>query len=358
MARLFSREFTRQELLRRAGNADQFASVRLSRLQGGRSEGVLVADFRTGSGLSFTVAPDRAMDITHGDFRGMPLCWRSATGDVAPTYYEPEGLGWLRGFCGGILATCGLTYLGAPCEDEGEPLGLHGRISNTPADNVLADTRWDGDDLILFVQGKVREAAVFGPNIVLSRTISAKLGGKSFAIHDAVTNEGQTTQPHMILYHFNMGYPAVSEDSEFLSPSAEILPRDADAREVLDKVARFDAPIDGEVERVFEHRMNADGDGRVMAAIVNRALRFGVFVRYNRGQLPRFAHWRMCASGHYVCGMEPANCFVTGRDKARAKGELQFLEPGETRHYDLEFGVLSSEEEIADAEATIWAVKS
>ena len=34
------------------------------------------------------------------------------------------------------MTTCGLTYMGAPCTDAGDTLGLHGRISNTPACDV------------------------------------------------------------------------------------------------------------------------------------------------------------------------------------------------------------------------------
>jgi hypothetical protein len=50
--------------------------------------------------------------------------------------------------------------------------------------------------------------------------------------------------------------------------------------------------------------------------------------------------------GHYVCGLEPATNWVQGRAKERAEGRLQFLEPGDSRHYRLEIGVLSSQAEI------------
>ena len=50
--------------------------------------------------------------------------------------------------------------------------------------------------------------------------------------------------------------------------------------------------------------------------------------------------------GDYVVGMEPANCLVEGREVDRAVGRLQFLEPGESRPYHLEIGVLASAGEI------------
>jgi len=357
MARLFGRSYSRNELMRRTGNADQFGGVRLSRLEDGKAHDVLVADFRTGSGLSFTVAPGRGMDIVHSDYCGIPLCWRSSTGDVASEYAEPEEFGWLQGFFGGLVATCGLTYAGAPCVDEGKPLGLHGRVSNIPATNVLADTAWEGDELLMWCQGKVREASVFGPNIVLSRRVSAKLGEKRLFINDVVANEGHETQPHMLIYHINIGYPAVSEDSVFMAPSARQTPRDEPSVRALDRCFGFEAPEDGVPEQLFRHDMVAGPDGRVLTAIVNKTLNFGVYLRHRLDQLPVYSQWKMCASGHYVCGMEPANCEVTGRARARQEGKLQFLQPGEARSYDLELGVVSGADEVARIESEIRATK-
>lgn len=67
-----------------------------------------------GSGLSFNVLTGRGMGISSADYKGNSLCWLSSTGEVAPEYYEPETTGWLRSFYGGLLATCGLTYVGGP----------------------------------------------------------------------------------------------------------------------------------------------------------------------------------------------------------------------------------------------------
>ncbi len=60
----------------------------------------------------------------------------------------------------------------------------------------------------------------------------------------------------------------------------------------------------------------------------------------------------------YVVGMEPANCWVEGRDKERARGTLQFLEPGETREYHLEIGIISSKLEADEFENKIKEIMS
>ncbi len=139
MATLFGRAMTRNYILERVGDISQIGGVRVVELADGRERGVRAAQFRTASGLDFTVLIDRGMDIDRADYKGTPLCWRSATQSAHPAYFEPEGLQWLRSFFGGLLTTCGLTYAGHPTTDEGEELGLHGRISNVPARNIQVE---------------------------------------------------------------------------------------------------------------------------------------------------------------------------------------------------------------------------
>ena len=136
MAYLFGKKWTRKQLLERVGDPSQIAAVRPHLLTDGKAKGVSAIDFSTGSGFRFTVLPDRCLDISAAEHCGRSLCWRSPTGDVSPYFYQPEGLEWLYGFFGGLVCTCGLTYYGAPCEDEGQSLGLHGRASSIPAQEV------------------------------------------------------------------------------------------------------------------------------------------------------------------------------------------------------------------------------
>ncbi len=85
-------------------------------------------------------------------------------------------------------------------------------------------------------------------------------------------------------------------------------------------------------------------------ALVNREFDrsqgLGVYVRWHLNELSQFVQWKMMGQGTYVCGLEPATNLVEGRAKERAEGRLSFLEPGESRHYRLEIGVLESCAEI------------
>lgn len=361
MAKLFGREYSKSELLSKVGDISQLGGVKLQTFADGKAKGVRAADFRTGSGLDFTVVIDRALDITKAEYKGQPLAWRSSTGEVSPTYYEPNGIEWLRSFEGGLVTTAGLVNAGAADTFEGRSYSLHGRISNLPASNVYADGEWDGDSYIMWIQGKVRQTSVFFENIEMTRRITAKLGESKIWIHDKVTNLSASETPHMMLYHCNIGFPVVDEGSRLIAPVASMKPRDADAEVNADQYASIPGPIAGFKEQCYYLDIATDKDGMACAAVVNPNFNngqgFGVYMRFPKNELPKFTEWKNPLDGMYVVGLEPANCWVEGISKEKERGTLQYLKPGETREYHLEIGVLSSQDEIRAFETEVKAIK-
>jgi len=351
MPSLFSNDYTRGELLRRVGNLDQVGGIRRVVLDDGNSKGVTALEFSTGSGFAFTVLADRGMDISAASYCGRSLCWRSSAGDVAPAFYNPAGLEWLRVFFGGLIATCGLTYAGAPTTDKGEALGLHGRYASLPAREVAHGGFWDRNQYVLYARGTMRETHLFGPNIVLRRAITAILGQSRLIVEDEVENEGWSRQPFMLVYHCNFGFPLLDAQTRLYAPAKKTL-----ARFTLHPVAqnvwsRFDKPTPGIGEQVFYHELKADRRGNVTLVIANEEFGggqgFGAYLRYRQRELPRFIQWKMLGEGAYVLGLEPANCWVDGRDVERKNKTLQFLRPGEKRTMCLEIGVLEDRKAIA-----------
>lgn len=352
MVQLFGRDYTRNELMRRIGSVSQVGGVRQAELSEGRAKGVRVIDFDLGDGFEFTVVPDRGMDIFAARYQGMSLAWHSGVGVTAPAYYEPEGLGWLRSFAGGLVTTCGLSNVGAPTVDYGGELGLHGRVSNLPASSVYAGGHWEGDEYIVTASGEVRESVVFGENLALYRKIWGRIGERRFFIEDLVRNESYHRVPHQILYHINLGFPLVDAGSRLFTPSTRVTPRDAEARRDGHEWNLVINPVPEFAEKVYFHEMQADDEGNVWAGLINFTLwqgePFGLYVKYSIEQLPRFTEWKMMGEGDYVMGMEPANCGVLGRDVDRAQGTLVFLEPGEEKHYQLEIGLIRGEDEYQE----------
>ena len=70
MTRLYGQTMSRRALAERTGALSQFAGVRLMTLGDGVERGVRQLEFRTGTGLRFTVLIDRAMDIAECEHGG------------------------------------------------------------------------------------------------------------------------------------------------------------------------------------------------------------------------------------------------------------------------------------------------
>ena len=363
MSELWGRSYERGPLLERVGRLDQVAGVRLVTLGDGAERGVRVLEFRTGSGFAFDVLVDRAFDIGHCELGGRALGWQSGAGIQGPWYYEPEGIGWLRGFGGGLLATCGMEHALFMAEDTAEQyhyaakptesFGLHGRVSNRPARLTGYGERWDGDTCTLWATGEVAQVAVFGEHLLLRRRIEARLGESRLMIHDEVENTGHDPTPHMYLYHINVGFPVLDDGSELLVPATNPVPV---GEHPVEGYRRFDGPSPGYYEQVTEHEVHGEGDGTVPVAVVNRALGLGAYELFNRRQLPHHFIWRMLGQGTYVVGIEPSTNRPAGRLDARARGELIELQPGERRLYDLELGALDGTEAIEGFAARVAAI--
>lgn len=341
MTHLFKRDWQPSDLLAHVGDISQLGGVRLVMLDDGSERGVRAAELRSGEGFNFTVLLDRGLDIGHAEYRGIPLAWISPTGAVAPQFYEPQGAGWLRTFHGGLLCTCGLTQAGVPNSDQGEELGLHGRISHIPARQVAWEGTWEGGEYQFWISGQLREVSAIGRDLRLMRRISMTLGRPGFTIHDRVENHGYEKTPHMLLYHFNLGFPLLSPQSYLEVESIQVEPRDPAAASGLGKHTTFEAPTPHYAEQVFYHQVAADENGFAQARLVNQDLGLALQLRYRQRELPELVEWKQVGQGAYVVGLEPANCRPEGREAARQRGALVELAPGEALDYLLEIKVLS-----------------
>lgn len=303
------------------GHESQFASVEEHRLVGGKGDGIRLLEVNNGNGIMFTLSLDRAGDIARLYKDGRNLGFFAPCGYVAPTYYDKEGAGFLKSFTAGFLTTCGLTAVGSPCEDDGEVLPLHGNISHTPCENVA----WWIDDYI-HIKITVRDASLFGHKLLLMREFECPVGGDEIKMTDTVKNIGDEETPYMILYHFNMGYPLLSENSKVSVKSKGVMPRNERANEGLDKALIMEKPQSGFVEQCYYYDMEEG-----YAEIYNPDIDTKLSLSFDKEELPFFTEWKMMGKGEYVLGLEPGNCSPDGRDVMRKQGRLAFLLAGEEK---------------------------
>lgn len=340
------------------GSMSQICGLNHYEFADGKGKGVEAVEVRTGSGLEFTVLPGRGMDIAWTSYKGLPVSYMSKTGVVSPAYYESDGMNWLHNFFAGTLTTCGLLNVGGP-EVVNHPVigdrvyGLHGRISNTAAEQVSLYEEWENGEYVMKVSGLMREAILHGEELTMRREISTKLASKEFTITDTITNRAATPQDIMLLYHFNMGYPLLDANSRFIADSNEVIPMSDDAAKEIDDAFKCSEPILGMGERCYAHMLNSDADGNVKVAFVNDELEVGVALEYNKNALPYLNQWKMLNKREYVMGIEPCTAMPQGYAKAKENGSIVTVAPGEKYEISITYKLLDGKDEISAYEKEI-----
>ena len=309
------------------GHCSQIGGVEEVRLVGGKGDGMRLFQVRNGAGLEMTVCADRCADIYRLSYKGDNMGYFSPCGYVAPAYYDDQDAGFLKSFTAGFLTTCGLTAVGSPCADEGEVLPLHGTIGNTPCERIY----WDEDAENFYIRAVVSDSRIFARKLQLKRTISVSKTAGRFMVSDVIENQGDTESPLMVMYHMNMGYPLLSENSVVEIPSIEVTPRNEHAAEDLATWNKMLAPTPNFEEQCYYHKMGSVGQ----ASIYNPDIRKGLVISFDPKTLDHFTQWKMMGYRDYVLGLEPGNCTPDGRDVMRREGKLKFLKPGESIAYEV-----------------------
>ena len=309
------------------GHPSQLWGVEEVRLVGGKGDGMGLLQLRNAAGLQMTICADRCADIYRLNFKGDNMGYFSANGYVAPAYYDDVGAGFLKSFTAGFLTTCGLTAVGSPCTDEGQALPLHGTIGNTPCERIW----WDEDAENIYIHAIVNDSGIFARKLMLKRTIRVSKEESRFTISDTVENQGHQASPVMLLYHMNMGYPLLSENSVVEIPSVSVKPRNDHAARDMDTCCKMLAPTAGFEEQCYFHSFENEG----RASIYNPDIRKGLTISFDANKLDHFTEWKMMGYRDYVLGLEPGNCHPDGRDVMRKEGKLKFLQPGESITYEV-----------------------
>lgn len=371
MTKLYGEIRDRRALAERAGMLSQFAGVRLMTLGDGVERGIRLLEFRTGSGLRFTVLVDRAMDIADCEHNGRAIGWHSPSGFRHPGLHEYEGeggLAWARSFSG-LLVTCGLDHILFMNEVSAETYvygpkptvkhSLHGRIGTIPARLTGYGEHWEGERCILWAEGIVQQSAVFGEDLHLIRRIEADLGGNEIRLTDRVVNHGFYKTPHMLCYHINVGHPVLDAGARYLAPIRDVVW----AAHAGDDYWRqgvgyrtLPAPQHDFHEQVWQHELGADAEDCVPVALVNDWLGFGFEVTTRKSQFPCQFEWQNLQAGQYALGIEPSTHHVLGNQAARDRGEMIWLQHGDERRYDTVFRVLDGSDAIAASEQRIRAI--
>lgn len=308
------------------GHDSQLYGVEEHRLVGGKGDGMRLFEVNNGKGLELTISPDRNGDITRLRYKGINMSYLSPCGYAAPAYYDSMGSNWLNSFIAGFLTTCGLQSVGTPSVDQGEELPLHGSIANTPCETAY----YTEEEKSLVIHTITKDETIFGRKLRLTREIRVSTDENCFVIQDAIQNTGDKVEPFEILYHMNMGYPLLDEESVITIPSVEVKPRNDHAAEDIANWMHMEKPTAGYQERCYYHKF---GNSEGLAEIYQPKLDARLQISFDATELDGFVEWKMMGVRDYVLGLECGNCYPDGRDVMRETGMLKFLKPGEKKTF-------------------------
>ena len=273
------------------GNPEQVCSAQRVQVTEGRGNGARQIYVANGK-LNFVLSESNALDIFRLWHEGTNVGFVSKNG----LYTAPAD--FLSNFPCGMLYTCGLDAIGGV---EGHP--IHGRIHSIPAEIKQLSAGEDGVRIV----AEIRDTALFGENLVLTRTIETAAGSDEIKLTDRLQNQAFRDEKYCMLYHVNVGYPFVDAGAKIVGRFVKSVPRNEWAKHEMKKMLDVEPPLDNFEETCYFHQ-TVDG----VMAVVNSRLgkKFTV-----RSSLRRFVQWKSRASGDYVVGLEPCTCWLDGEMK-------------------------------------------
>ncbi|GIP34392.1 DUF4432 family protein [Paenibacillus sp. J2TS4] len=338
--KIYGENWTRRLVERCIGDIRQLCGVKPLRFSDGLEQGTKGIYVWNAAGLQFWVLPDRCMDIGAVYYKGIPLTWASKTGYVHPSYLQDRG--WMAGFHGGLLATCGLNNVGRSCTDEDGAHEMHGRVSRLPAAELQYGGAWTADDYAISISGKVHDCSSLGDHLQLHRHITLKADEAVIRVTDVVSNLGAMAMPCMIKYHMNFGFPIIRDDTRFIVAHRKRLLKEGQELTVADADCFRNITNTGTEMLYHECDYSSSEWGRVTIHNPRFAGKegFDLAIRYRHETLPHLWQWNNVMDGLYVTAIEPSNCAVKPRSEARKEGCLKYLQPGESIEFVVEFAIV------------------
>ena len=286
---------------RKLGNRSQMLFAKEITIDGKRC--ILVQNGR----LEVLFNKDNALDITWVKYKGVNISFLSKNG------LNDGARDFVGNFEGGFLYTCGMDNVSG-CVS-GKP--VHGSLHYKKCDNAYAYE--DGENII--VCGEVKESALFGKNLRLTRRYV--VSENTLTVDDTVENFAFADAQYVLLYHINYGYPFLDECLRLEIPAIKSDPLTAVAEANKADMFRITAPVDGGDEHVYYHTLN---EGKIRLCNPDKGI--AVEMAYSVEDFPVTLEWKSMISGDYALGIEPS---LTRFDDF----QMRVLKPKEKKNYQI-----------------------
>ncbi len=268
----------------RISNFEQVARMRRYTLTEGKEKGLEVIDCDNGK-IRFLLNVNKACDMMQLYHEGQNMSFISKNG------FTQREIPFLNRFEGGMLYTCGLDSVGGR-----EGYELHGTLHNIPA----RITRAECDENGILVEAIIRDAALFGKNLVLKRRIFSAIGEDGVTLQDTLVNEGYKDEEYCLLYHINIGYPMLDDGSKVVANVLKCEARTAWSEQNKDNAYKIGSSVPNREETCYFLTLKTPE-----ISLINEKIGKSFTVSYSSDTLPHFVEWKSEASGDYALGFEP-----------------------------------------------------
>ena len=163
---------------------------------------------------------------------------------------------------------------------------VHSTLANLPSERAY----WTEEEGKFVVHTLTKDEVIFGRKFQFARELIVSTEENTFEIHDTITNTNDSVQPMELLYHMNMGYPLLDEDSVIKIPAAEVVARDEHAANDIQNWMHMQKPTAGYQERCYYHKFE-DENGK--ASIYQPKLNVGLEISFNANELDGFVEWKI-----------------------------------------------------------------
>ena len=262
----------------------QIASIRRYTITEGSAKGLDFIDIDNGN-IRFLLNVSKALDITQLYHKGVNMSFLSKNS------LTKRELAFGNRFEGGMLYTCGFDNFGG-CDG----YETHGTFHNTPAEIVRAECT----DSEIVVEANIRNAELFGRNLLIRRKITTKVGSNKIDLCDELINESYRDEEYCVLYHFNVGYPMLDNGGKVIADVSEIKARNDWANENIKTALLIEDDVPNKQETCYFIKLNSP-----KITYVNEKLNKELTLSYTMDTLPCFTLWKSMASGDYALGLEP-----------------------------------------------------
>ncbi|MBJ7536280.1 aldose 1-epimerase family protein [Marinomonas transparens] len=329
-------------------------------LVGGKQAGSRLITLTVGDAV-VRIVPTRGMAILDVIKNGSRFGWDSPVKEVVhPSFINQEaagGLGWLDGF-NEMVVRCGYQWSGHPGQDGDEFLTLHGRIQNTPADEVILEVEQTPPYRVT-LRGRVDEKRFKFTNFELQTMLSLTPDEPYLTIEDTLTNKGSYAREYQAIYHNNFAQPILENGAQLHVPVSELSPFNDYAIAGLSDWNQMPAPTEGFDEMVFNIRPLSDEQGLSRALLHNAKGTCGIEVTYQTQTLPVLTIWKNTDTEEqgYVVGIEPGTSFAYNRSYQRELGLVPTIDAGESKQFYVRFGLFTQEKQVTESREHIEALQ-